>query len=79
MDHTEENYKNFIHEVMPSFKDKRYYKIHDKVVLQIYRPGSIPNIEKVILYWREQVKKTLNMELYLISCQVKNIYFDWCA
>lgn len=79
MEHTEENYKVFIHEVIPYFKDSRYYRINGKVVLQIYRPGLIQNVEKVIAYWRQQVKEKLNMDLYLIACQEKNISIDWCS
>lgn len=77
MDNTVENYKMFIHEVMPYFKDNRYFKIKGKPVLQVYRPSLIPDVENVILYWKSEVKKECGMDLYLIACQTKDISINW--
>lgn len=73
MENTVENYKAFIHEVMPYFSDERYLKINGKFILQIYRPNLIPEIEDVISYWRAEVKKHYNTDLYLIACQEADV------
>ena len=73
MKNTVENYMEFIHEVMPYFADERYFKINNKFVLQIYRPNLIPEVEHVISYWREEVKKQYDKDLYLIACQEAEI------
>lgn len=75
MDHTESNYKKFIDEVIPYFRDNRYYKIDSRFVLQIYRPDLIPSVSTVIEHWRKRVREELGAELYLIACQTGNI--DW--
>ncbi len=69
MEHTEENYKDFIHEIMPYLGDKRYYKVKDRFVLQIYKPNLIPNLSSVIAYWRDEVFKAYGKKIYLIACQ----------
>lgn len=79
MDNTEENYKDFIHEVIPFFKDPRYFKINGKVALQIYRPNFIPNVKSVISYWRNEVRSACGCDLYLIACQSRDVSYNWCG
>lgn len=77
MDNTVDNYKNFIHEIMPYLEDERYFRISGKPVLQIYRPTLIPEVQKVIDYWREEVQKNYGCDLYIIATQTKDISKDW--
>lgn len=74
---TEDNYKEFINNVMSNFEDKRYYKINGKPVISIYRPSLIPNPQAVLKYWRKAVQKNLNKEIYIIAVQEKDYTTDW--
>ena len=77
MEPTVKNYQDFIHSVIPHFSDPRYFTIDGKIVLQIYRPGLVPQLEDVIHYWREQVRKICHKELYLIACQERDGKTNW--
>lgn len=79
MDNTVENYKNFIHEVLPYFEDERYFRILGKPVLQIYRPTLIPEVQSVIKYWKEEVYKRYGCDLYIIATQTKDASKDWIS
>ena len=78
MENSEENYRQFIHEVIPYFSDERYFTVQGKIALQIYRPELIPNVEEIIAYWRNETKAACGKDLYLFACQCKSM-FDWCA
>ena len=78
MENTKENYKAFIHEVIPFFSDPRYFRVNGRIVLQIYRPELIPNVENVLQYWREETRKALGADLYLIACQSASM-IDFCS
>lgn len=78
MDETEDNYKDFIHAVIPYFSDPRYFKVDGRIALQIYRPASIPNAANIIEYWRSEVKKECGYDLYLIATQERDGKTDWC-
>lgn len=79
MDDTVENYKKFIHSVLPILSDERYFHIGGKIALQIYRPSLIPEIKSIVGYWRSIVRQELNKELYLIACQERDATTDWCS
>ncbi len=79
MDNTVDNYKKFIHEVIPYFDDPRYLRILGKPVLQIYRPTLIPEVQKVINYWRKEVKDYLGNDIYVIATQTKDTSIDWIS
>lgn len=74
---TEENYKRFIWAILNDMKDSRYMRVDGAPALSIYRPGKIPNIREVLRYWREIVKQELNLDLYLIAVQEKDLQKDW--
>lgn len=42
---------DFIHYLIPSFKDPRYIKVEDRPVLFIYRPSSIQNAQEYLDIW----------------------------
>ena len=78
MENSEENYRQFIHEVIPYFSDERYFNVQGKIALQIYRPELIPNVEEIIAYWRKETIVACGKDLYLFACQSKS-GFAWCA
>lgn len=56
--------------LITAFEDKRYIKIANKPLLLIYRAESIPDIQSVVVVWREMAKKSGFDGLYL--CAINN-------
>lgn len=73
---SEESYKDFIKSCTNLFIRDNYIKIHNKPILTIYKPLSIPNPKAVITYWRDYVKKNTGLDLYLIA-SVEDYYYDY--
>lgn len=63
----ENSYKKFISSIIPYIIDDRYMSINSKKILVIYRPKSIPNLDRVLEYWRDYTKKESGYDLYLIA------------
>lgn len=61
------SYKKFITSITPYIIDDRYMSIDNRKILVIYRPKSIPNINEILEYWRDFVKKETGYDLYLIA------------
>ena len=64
--------KNHIHWLIKAFKDPRYIRINDKPLFLIYRAKEIPELERMIVIWREEAEKAGLTGLYLCSV-------DWTA
>jgi glycosyltransferase involved in cell wall biosynthesis len=52
-DHNKESDFNFIHEVMPILKDKRYIRANGKPVIMIYRPELLESPRETFDLWRQ--------------------------
>lgn len=63
----------FIKELIPTFKDKRYQKINGKPILCIYKAHLFPNIINSIETWRTEARKSGFNDLYLIMVD------DWTS
>lgn len=59
--------KNHIHWLIKAFKDPRYIRINDKPLFLIYRAKEIPELERMIVIWREEAEKAGLTGLYLCS------------
>ena len=59
----------FIHDILPIIQDPRYIKVDGKPMVVIYRPLLIPDLEKVVLAWREEVTKAGLPGLWLVCAQ----------
>jgi len=59
----------FIHDILPIFQDPRYIKVDGKPMLVIYRPLLIPDLEKIVFAWREEVVKAGLPGLWLVCAQ----------
>jgi len=57
----------FVDSITPFLKDKRYFKFKGKAILGIYLPYAIPNLTESILLIRNQVRRTLGIELFIIG------------
>ncbi|MEI7981075.1 MAG: glycoside hydrolase family 99-like domain-containing protein, partial [Bacteroidota bacterium] len=68
--HSPEDDVDFIHQLIPVLKDKRYIRVNNRLLLLIYRVDRMPDPHKTAETWRNIVKHELNEELYL--CAVNN-------
>lgn len=60
-----EDDRKHIQHLITYFKDNRYIKVNGKPVFIIYRPKFIPNIEKTIEIWRNEVISAGFPDLYI--------------
>ena len=58
---------DFIHYLIPYFKDSRYIKIEDRPVLFVYRPSSIPNSEEYLDIWERECAKVAIKRPYVVA------------
>ena len=47
-----EDIDNHFYKMLPMFKDKRYYKVHDKLLFFIYDPHGIPQLTEFVNRWQ---------------------------
>ena len=69
-DHNLKDDEDFINDIIPFLKDKRYIRVNNKLLLLIYRVEKLHNPKKTAAAWRKIVKEELGEELYL--CTVNN-------
>jgi len=53
----EGDYIAHFYALLPAFKDKRYIRVDDKPLFQIYLPLKFPEVEKFICCWQGEAKK----------------------
>jgi len=75
-DDSPERYRQFIHEVLPFLKDRRYIQVGGRPMLLVYRVGRIPDAAAVAAYWREQAEAAGLPGLYLCAVQSHDASFD---
>jgi lipopolysaccharide biosynthesis protein len=68
----EQDYSNYdpykhIQWLEKAFSDNRYIKINDKPIFLIYRPDEISSIEKILIVWREYIKKVGYPDIYICA------------
>lgn len=68
-DHTPEHDEQFIDDVIPVLKDKRYITIDEKPVLVIYRTSLFPDIAKTAALWRKKARAAGLKDLYLVRVE----------
>lgn len=64
---TEESYRNFIQDIVPYMKDRRYIKVKGKKLLIIYKPQMVPNPQRTLDYWREYCATHGVGDIYIIG------------
>ncbi|GEJ57945.1 glycosyltransferase WbsX family protein [Anaeromyxobacter diazotrophicus] len=75
-DDSPERYRQFIHEVLPILKDRRYIQVGGAPMLLVYRVGRMPDAAAVAAYWREQAEAAGLPGLYLCAVQSHDATFD---
>ncbi len=67
--HSSESDLQFIQDVSPILKDKRYIRINGRPILIVYRANIIPDIKKTVQIWREYCINNGIGDLYLVAAQ----------
>ena len=65
---TVESYRQFIVDIAPYLKDKRYVEVNGKKLLTIYKPQDVPDCKNTLQYWRDYCKENGVGDLYIIGC-----------
>ena len=66
-----ESDQEFIRELIPVFKDKRYIRVNNRPLLLVYRAKLFPYIADTINIWRIEAKKNNIEDLYV--CNVRSL------
>ena len=65
-----EDIDNHFYTMLPMFSDRRYYRIHDKLLFYIYSPESIPDFKYFTERWQYLAGKNNLPKFYFVG----NIY-----
>jgi lipopolysaccharide biosynthesis protein/ubiquinone/menaquinone biosynthesis C-methylase UbiE len=65
--HSAKDDLEFIKDIEPILKDKRYIRVNGKPLLMVYRPALFPEIEKTVERWRTYCRGCGIGELYLVT------------
>lgn len=63
--YSDEDDLNLIKFLFPIFKDRRYIRVNNKPLLNIYRPTLMPNMKKTIKMWRKYCIDNGGFDLYI--------------
>lgn len=58
-----------IRELIPFFKDERYFKHRGRPVLLVYRSEDLPNPEQTARLWRQEVRQAGFSDIYLLRVE----------
>lgn len=79
-----EDYRLHFETMLPAFRDKRYFRLHGKLVFVVYAPQDLPNPQEFMDYWQELAHKEGLPGFYFIAhCylgyllpQIRKLGFD---
>lgn len=64
-----DSWQQFIEDLLPLFNDPRYIRVDGKPLLVVYRPGLIPETQKVLAMWRKMAEAAGLPGLWLVCAQ----------
>jgi lipopolysaccharide biosynthesis protein len=67
--YSREDSVEFIRNLIPLFRDRRYMCVDARPLLLIYKAGLIPDIRATVALWREEARAAGFPDLYLLACQ----------
>jgi len=67
--HSDEDDRAFIKDLIPAFRDNRYIRVKDKPMLLLWRPKLLPDMKRTASIWREEAKKHGIDDLYLVAVE----------
>ncbi len=47
------DYEEHFNALLPAFKDKRYIKVHNRLLFLVYRPFELPNAKEFMSFWQQ--------------------------
>ncbi len=56
-DYSKADRVNFVKDLLPYIRDKRYIRIEGRPLIIIYRPGIIPDMKKTLAIWKKEFQK----------------------
>jgi len=56
--------------MLPAFKDKRYFKIDDRLLFSIFRPDSLPDAKLFFQTWNDLAIKNDIPKFFFVACTV---------
>ena len=62
-----EDYQAHFEALLPAFTDKRYVRVEGKPIFIIYMPKEIPNVQKVMEFWRNLAAQSGLNDLFLVG------------
>ncbi len=68
-EHSPENDRRFIRDVLQVMKDHRYIRINDRPLLLVYRAQLFPDIRATTAAWRDEAARAGFDGLFLCKCQ----------
>ncbi len=75
-EHSVENDRHFIRDLIPVFQDERYIRMNNKPLLLVYRAPLFPDPLRTTDIWREEARKAGFEDLYLCKCQTFGDFED---
>ena len=63
----EKDIEQHFYSLLEAFKDKRYYKIHDKLVFVLYKAENIPNVDFFKEKWQQLAKENHLPAFFFVS------------
>jgi len=64
------DYTNHFYDMLPVFKDDRYFKINEKLVFTIFRPDLLPDTKLFFDTWNNLALKNKISQFHFIACIV---------
>lgn len=64
------DYIKHFNDMLPAFKDKRYFKIENRLVFKIFRPDAIPNVKEFFSTWNKLAVENGLPTFYFVACTV---------
>ncbi len=62
-----QDYKDHFYKMLPAFKDKRYYRIDNKLVFLVYVVPDVKDLDKFIAIWQDLAKENGLPPFYFIG------------
>ena len=63
-------YSEHFLDMLSAFKDKRYYKINDRLVFTVFRPDLIPDTDVFFSTWNDLAKEHGIPKFFFVACAV---------
>jgi lipopolysaccharide biosynthesis protein len=70
-DYSLEDGRAMMRHVSEYMRDPRYIRVDGRPVFSVYRPGRIPELEKMVEVWREEARNQGVGDLHLLAVQTK--------